>query len=186
MMPYQSTWVNPYLQGPQSIGQQMASVQQPQQAVGWGQSNVWPQQQPVNGIVKVNGRDSALQVQLPPNSTSFPLIDSSFDGKRGTFYVVSTDGTGTKSVEAFDFVPHVDQQPVQIDGANFVSRQEYDQFVAKVSAALGALSNGTNGPVQTTAAGYRAADGAASVDVVRRPDASGAGGGQLGGNMPDA
>lgn len=188
-MPYQSTWVNPYLQGPQSIGQQMAPVQQPQQAVGWGQPNAWQQQQqPVNGIVKVNGRDSALQVQLPPNSTSVPLIDSSFDGKKGTFYVVSTDGTGTKSVEAFDFSPHVDQQPVQIDGANFVSRQEYDQFVAKVSAALGALSNVTYGPVQTQprAAGTSTADGPASVDAVRRPDPVGAGGGQLGGNMPDA
>lgn len=186
-MPYQSTWVNPYLQGPQSIGQQMAPVQQPQQAVGWGQPNAWQQQQqPVNGIVKVNGRDSALQVQLPPNSTSVPLIDSSFDGKKGTFYVVSTDGTGTKSVEAFDFSPHVDKQPLEIDGAQFVSRQEFDQFVFKVSAALGAL-NGTNGPVQTAGAtGIRAADGPAKVDAVGRLDSTGAGNGQFGSNMPDA
>ena len=190
-MPYQSTWINPYLpQG--NVLPTGALGQFPYPQGVQAQQPVTPQQyqQPVNGIVKVNGRDSALQVQLPPNSTSVPLIDSSFDGKRGTFYVVSTDGTGTKSVEAYDFVPHVDQQPVQIDGANFVSRQEYDQFVAKVSAALGAL-NGTYGPVQAqqsgpAASGIRGADGTASVDAVGRPDPARSGGGAVGGNMPDA
>lgn len=102
-------------------------------------------QQPVNGIVKVNGRDSALQYNLPPNSMSPALFDN--NGK--VFYVVSTDGTGAKTVETFDFAPHVDEEPVSIDGAEFVSRSEYDQFVAKVSAALEAI-NGANAAVQPT------------------------------------
>ena len=118
--PYQATWVNPYMVGayPQSTFQQ-----------------------PTNGIVKVNGRDSAMQYQLPPNSTSPALFDNG--GK--VFYVVSTDGTGTKTVETFDFSPH--QEPVMVNGAEFVSRGEFDSFVAKVSAALEAI-NGTDGPVQ--------------------------------------
>jgi hypothetical protein len=101
-------------------------------------------QQPVNGITKVNGRDSALQYQLPPNSMSPALFDN--DGK--TFYIVSTDGTGMKTVEAFDYTPHV-EQPIRIDGAQFVSRQEYDQFVAKVSAALEVINNGIHGTVRS-------------------------------------
>lgn len=134
-MPYQPTWTSPYL--PQ-YQQGMPSMTQP----------VMQQyQQPVNGITKVNGRDSALQYQLPPNSMSPAL----FDNNGRVFYIVSTDGTGMKTVEAFDYTPHVEQQPVQIDGAQFVSRQEYDQFVAKVSAALGAL-NGVHGSVQGSTA----------------------------------
>lgn len=134
-MPYQPTWNNPYM--PQStalMGQYGMPVQQ-------------QYQQPVNGITKVNGRDSALQYQLPPNSMSPAL----FDNNGQVFYIVSTDGTGMKTVETFDFTPHVEQQPVQVDGAQFVSRQEYDQFVARVNAALGAM-DGVHAAVP--AAGY--------------------------------
>jgi hypothetical protein len=147
-MPYQPTWNNPYLtqnpyqqmmqsQGVQ--GQQMAQYQQP-----YGQ-------QPYNGITKVNGPQSAMQINLPPNSISNPLIDSSFDGKRGVFYIVSTDGTGSKSIEAFDFSPHVEQH-VQVDNSQFVSRREFDELAARVGIILGAL-NGIHGPVQQQPAG---------------------------------
>lgn len=130
-MPYQPTWNNPYLpQGANPFGQAI------------GQTYPMQYQQPTNGITKVNGRDSAMQYQLPPNSTSPALFDN--NGKM--FYIVSTDGTGMKTVEAFDFSPHKEEQPISIDGAQFVSRQEYDSFVAKVSAALEAI-NGVHGPV---------------------------------------
>lgn len=151
-MPYQPTWVNPYLQ--------QNPYQQPVMP-----SQTMPQyQQPVNGITKVNGRDSALQYQLPPNSMSPAL----FDNNGQVFYIVSTDGTGMKTVEAFDFTPHVDQKPVEIDGAQFVSRQEYDQFVAKVSAALGAL-NGIYAAVPATAP----ANGAEGQNVHAQTDDAG-------------
>lgn len=149
--PYQSTWQNPYL------------AQNPYQPVMPSQT-VQPYQQPVNGIVKVNGRDSAMQYQLPPNSTSPALFDNS-----GTcFYIVSTDGTGMKTVETFDFTQHVEQQPVQIDGAQFVSRQEFEDFTAKVNAALGAL-NGVHAavPATGTANATEGADGAAPLDAAR-------------------
>lgn len=135
--PYQSTWTNPYL--PQ--------VQQPQY------SPVVPSitqtfQQPTNGIIKVNGRDSALQYQLPPNSMSPAL----FDQNGVTFYIVSTDGTGAKTVEAFDYQPHKDEQPIEIDGARFVSRDEFDEFAAKVNAVIGAFdAKSVHEPVQSAA-----------------------------------
>lgn len=152
--PYQSTWQNPYL--PPN------STTLPYQAQ--------PYQQPVNGVIKVNGRESAMQYNLPPNSTSPALFDQS-----GTcFYIVSTDGTGMKTVECFDFTPHVEQEPVKIDGAQFVSRQEFEDFTAKVNAALGAL-NGVHEPVQTagTADAAEGADGAAPLNVAGRHVRSG-------------
>lgn len=148
--PYQSTWQNPYLpiNGPGSaMGQSVIPAQQAQLATGW--------QQPVNGVVKVNGRDSAMQYQLPPNSISPALFDN--DGK--VFYIVSTDGTGTKTVEAFDFSPHVDDKPVQIDGAQFVSRKEFDEFAAKVNAVIGA-SHGSDAAVPAADAKPAVIDGA--------------------------
>ena len=140
--PYTPTWQNPYLPA-YNQGQPVTPMMQ-------------SYQQPVNGIVKVNGRESALQYQLPPNSTSPALFDQS-----GTcFYIVSTDGTGMKTVECFDFKEHVEQQPVKIDGAEFVSRAEYDKFVAKVSAALEAI-NGVHAAVPT--AGTAVADEGSNV-----------------------
>lgn len=126
-MPYTPTWTNPYLS------------QNPYQPVI---PSVTQYQQPVNGIIKVNGRDSAMQYQLPPNSTSPALFDSS--GK--VFYVVSTDGTGMKTVETFDFTPHAEEKPLVVDGAEFVSRREFDEFAAKVNAVIGATN--VHGPVQ--------------------------------------
>lgn len=151
--PYQSTWQNPYLP-----------------LTNQGQPLMPTYQQPVNGVIKVNGRDSAMQYQLPPNSTSPALFDNS-----GTcFYIVSTDGTGMKTVECFDFTPHKDEQPVKIDGAQFVSKQEYDQFVAKVNAALGAL-NGVHEPVPTAvpaadaSTGRQGSNGSVTVNDARGP-----------------
>lgn len=151
-MPYTPTWNNPYLSSPYM-------PQLPTQTVQ-------PYQQPVNGVVKVNGRDSAMQYQLPPNSMSPALFDK--NGK--VFYIVSTDGTGMKTVEAFDFTPHVDEHPVQIDGAQFVSRQEFESFTAKVNAALGAL-NGVHEPISTagTADAAQGADGTATLHDAGRP-----------------
>lgn len=129
--PYQSTWNNPYLTG-------QTQVTVPPVFPSTTQAYM----QPVNGIIKVNGAQSAMQYQLPPNSTSPALFDAS-----GTcFYVVSTDGTGTKSLECFDFAPHVDKQPEQ--GGQYVGREEFDALVSKVDSMMGGV-NGSNAAVPT-------------------------------------
>ena len=140
--PYQPTWNNPYMP-------QLPTYQAPQ---------VQPYQQPVNGTTQVSGPESAMQYgrRMPPNSTSPALFNT--NGK--VFYIVSTDGAGMPSLETFDFSPHVEEQPIKIDGAQFVSRTEYDQFVAKVNAALGAL-NGVHESV--SAASTASADEGANV-----------------------
>lgn len=122
---------NPYLSNPYLSQQAML----PQQ----------PVLQPINGIVKVNGPESAMQCQLPPNSTSQPM----FDNNGQVFYVVSTDGTGGKTIETFDFSPHVQQQPVQAMG-DYVPRSEFQALADKVNRLIGG-TNGTDGPVQAAA-----------------------------------
>jgi hypothetical protein len=77
-----------------------------------------------------------------------------FDQNGVTFYIVSTDGTGAKTVEAFDYQPHKDEQPIEIDGARFVSRDEFDEFAAKVNAVIGAFDakpKSVHEPVQPAA-----------------------------------
>ena len=122
MMPYQPTWNNPYL--PQTAQPSIWSMPMTQTA---------PVQQPVNGITKVNGRESAMQYALPPNSTSPALFD--MNGK--TFYVVSTDGTGMRTVEAFDFTPHVDDSVAA--QTEYVSKSEFARFADEIEKRLVAL-----------------------------------------------
>ena len=129
-MPYQQTWNSPFLQMPQFIPPitQIA-------------------QQPTNGITMVNGPDSALQHQLPPNSTSEPM----FDMNRQMFYVVSTDGAGGKTIESFDWSEHVEPEPLRVNGVDFVSKAEFDEFAAKVNAVIGVNDDGTDESVQAEA-----------------------------------
>lgn len=125
-MPYQSTWNNPYLTTPNAYQ-------------GIPQPTTYPMT-PTNGIVKVNGRDSAMQYNLPPNSMSPAL----FDNNGRTFYIVSTDGTGTKTIEAFDFSPHVEKQPVMEN--QYVSRQEFEDVITKLKEAI----DGVHEPIRPT------------------------------------
>ena len=152
-MPYMPTWNNQYLT--------TNPYQQPVMPTVQPLSHY---QQPVNGIEKVSGKDSLWQLPMPPNSTSKPYFDS--NGK--FFYIVTTDAAGAKTIETFDFTPHKDEQPVRIDGAQFVSKQEYDQFVAKVSAALEAI-NGVHAavPATATADATQAANGSAALNAQR-------------------
>lgn len=132
-MPYPS--YNPYLSNPY-LNQMQPQIAPP----------TMPQlQQPVNGAIQVNGRDSAMQYQLPPNSTSPALFDT--NGK--VFYIVTTDGTGTKQIEAFDFSPHVDEAP-STPPFQGVSREEFDTLVARVDKIMEA-QNGIHGQVQPAA-----------------------------------
>lgn len=143
-MPYTPTWNNPYTTtNPYQTQQVTPTVQYPMPY----------QQQPFNGIEKVSSKDSLYQLPMQPNSMSKAYFD--VNGKY--FYIVSTDAAGAKTIETFDFFPHKEEEPVRIDGAQFVSRQEYDQFVAKVGAALEAL-NGIHATVPATATGTIVSD----------------------------
>lgn len=128
-MQYTPMWGNAYL-GPQQYYQPFQLPQQVQQQQG--------------NIVKVNGRDSALQYPTAPNTQSPPLFD--MNGK--VFYVVTADGAGSKTVETFDYSPH--QEPEQQQPANlYVTRSEYSDLLAEVQRLREEVGNGLHGPVQT-------------------------------------
>lgn len=110
------------------------------------------QQTTVNGIVKVNGRDSAMQYQLPPNSMSPALFDN--NGK--TFYIVSTDGAGTKTVEAFDYTPHIESTD-HLSGTDYVSRSEFQNLTDLVNKLYGDI-HGIHGSVQAAATAVGSTD----------------------------
>ncbi len=138
-MSYIPTWNNPYLQQQQQLFQQPALPYQPQQSV--------------NGVIKVNGRDSALQYQLPPNSMSPAL----FDNNGQVFYIVSTDGTGTKSIETFDFSPHVEKQEQVFNADQYVTKAEFDELRSRISWLIGE-ANGVHESVSTATANSAAVD----------------------------
>ena len=174
-MAYNINAISPYYdQYQQRVLQQMAM----QQPMGYQQPMQQPMQQqvPQHVTVRVDGPTEAMNrflmgipaVQLVPGFSSDPIFD--VNGRQ--FYVLSVEQDGRRNLETFDYEKHVGQDAVVIDGAQFVSRGEYDKFVAKVNAALGAI-NGISGPVQaaadagtseathTAAAAHSAAEGAA-------------------------
>ena len=115
-MSYNPTWQNPYMQ---------PAMQQYQPQVAY--------QQPTNGIIKVNGRDSAMQYQLPPNSTSPALFDN---GGR-TFYIVSTDGTGGPIAVALA----IDGEPLQSSRA-IITPAAADEYGNVTSTAIVTVPKG--------------------------------------------
>lgn len=125
----------------------------PYQPMGYmtaGQSYVQRQQQmpqwPAGSSMKVNGPEAAMQYNLAPGMESPPLFD--MNGRQ--FYVVTADSAGFKTVEPFDFCPHVDEPPetVVINGVKFDNREEYDKIAAAVAAVMEAYADGIHGPVQ--------------------------------------
>ena len=178
-MPYNPTWNNQYLpingQG-SSIGQSAIPSMQ-QLASGWGQY-----QQPVNGYQQQNwynhGRIMAdgpteaynrLLMMYQPNQLVPGFVsDTVWDVNGRQFYSLSIENDGRRNFEIFDYMKHVDSKPTQIDGTQFVSRQEYDQFVKDVSAKLEAM-NGVHAAVPATATaqgtGVPGQDGSVALDV---------------------
>lgn len=149
MMSYQ----NPYIQPTQYTQPQ---YQQPQYTPY--QHQYQQQQMPIqtqqSGLKKVYGPESALQIPMAPNSQSEPLFD--YNGK--VFYVVTSDAAGSKTLETFDYSPHKEQEPEKSDNSNFISRNEFSEYMAKTDARLEALSNGIYGQLSAAAE----SDGAAN------------------------
>lgn len=161
-MPYQPTWNNPYLsQNPYQPAVPSQTYQPYQQQVSIPTTTQQTTAQPTMAAVKVDGPTEAMNrflmrypaTVLVPGFISEPLFD--INGHQ--FHTLSVEPDGRRNLETFDFVPHVDEQPVEIDGAQFVSRAEFDEFTAKVNAALGVL-NGVHEPVPAASAASAAAE----------------------------
>ena len=137
-MPYSPTWNNPYL-SPQAMQAfyPYPSLQQQQMLAAQAQTTQ-------SNIIKVNGPDSALQYPVAPGTQSQPL----FDNAGGVFYIVTADGAGSKTIEAFDFTPHVEPQPQQ-PAELYVTRSEYTDLLARFQQLKEEVTNGIHGPVQS-------------------------------------
>lgn len=132
---------------------------------------VQPYQQPVNGVVKVDGPNEAMNRllmqhanQLVPGFVSEPLFD--VNGRQ--FHVLSVEQDGRRNLETFDYTRHVEDHSEVINGVRFGSRAEFDEFAAKVKAVIGA-DDGVYGPVQPAAEQpvHSAADAAGAASLPR-------------------
>ena len=100
--------------------------------------------QPVNNLLRVAGPESAKAYPMGPNS-SMVL----FDGDNPTFYMVTTDANGFKSIRTFDFVERAEedqQEPKhaaqEVDTSAFATKEDLADIqaeLAKVSKALKGL-----------------------------------------------
>lgn len=144
--PYQPNWAGA-LNAAATYGQQQAMPQQ--------QAPQMPYQQPWNSV-KVDGADEAMNRflmrypanMLVPGFVSDPLFD--INGRQ--FHTLSIEQDGRRNLETFDYKPHVEEQPVVINDSQWVSLEDFEDFVNKTEIALEELRNrGIYGPVQPAA-----------------------------------
>lgn len=75
-------------------------------------------------LKQVNGSQSAAQYQMNPNSR-----DVLFDSNEDIFYIVTSDASGTTSVQAFSFAPY---KPAEQEQPNYVTVEEFNKFKEEV------------------------------------------------------
>lgn len=86
-------------------------------------------QQPVNGLVKVDGIEGARMYQLPPNSVSPPL----FVGSENAFFIKTTDGGGAASIKKYTFA----EAPMNDNvSGEFVTREYFDRQMNNILEAI--------------------------------------------------
>lgn len=106
-------------------------------------------QTPVNGVIKVSGRESVDAYQLPPNS-NMPF----FDENKDVVYIKSTDGVGVPTVTEFSIAPIVSTPSYQTDN-ELLSRftnleQELTNAIDRIKYLESTISNQTNSQQSST------------------------------------
>ena len=105
------------------------------------------QQQP---RVLVDGPSEAMNrflMRYPANVLVPGFVsDALFDVNGRQFHTLSIESDGRRNLETFDFFPHVEEQPVEINGVEFASKKEFDELAAKVNAVMEVV-NGLHEPV---------------------------------------
>ena len=87
----------------------------------------YPRQQ--NDLLFVNGRESAQMYQLPPNSKQILM-----DRNQARFYLVETDASGQKSVQAYDFKAADDETPRFATQSQVEElKQQYESLAKQIS-----------------------------------------------------
>lgn len=71
-------------------------------------------------LQKVNDQNSALSYRMNPNSRAVL-----FDANADIFYIVTSDASGSNSVQAFSFTPY---EPAKVESEKYVTKEEFDKF----------------------------------------------------------
>lgn len=109
--------------------------------------------------IYVNGIEGARNVMVSPNQTAYMMSQSSNE-----FYVKAVDNMGVAVLKAYrfqEFDPNAEaQQIANAQNADYVSRNEYNQFVNNVSNQLAMIQQNLTTPAalplaQTKASGGR-------------------------------
>ena len=103
--------------------------QQPTTGMQYGayQNNVYQNMSPATDIVKVAGMEGANAYPMGPNQKAVV-----FDSREDVMYFITTDGGGYKSIQDFDFFPRHHGKQEQTPQANYVTREDFEELVAKV------------------------------------------------------
>lgn len=119
-------------------------MQQPMQAAPPAQAQPTPQAQGSSGVIWVQGEAGAKSYLVAPGNSVF-LMDS----ESSTFYIKMADASGMPSMKTFDYVerPAASQKQAQptVNGAEYVTRAEFDAVVAKLEALTSASKEPARG-----------------------------------------
>lgn len=127
-------YTNPYYQPP--MMDQLGQLRQQQympQAYQQPMQPVQPmqQQQPGPSIVWVQGEQEALSYMVAPNSAV-----ALWDSLAPVVYLKQADASGKPTIKIYDLVERSNRpvQPQQVQGVEYVTRQEFDALSARIDA----------------------------------------------------
>lgn len=124
-------YTNPYYQPP--MMDQLGQLRQQQYMPQAYQQPMQPmqQQQPGPSIVWVQGEQEALSYMVAPNSAV-----ALWDSLAPVVYLKQADASGKPTIKIYDLVERSNRpvQPQQVQGAEYVTRQEFDALSARLDA----------------------------------------------------
>lgn len=129
-MPY-NPYYTPYYQPP--MPDQLSQLRQQQYTPPAYQQPMQPvqQQQPGPSIVWVQGEQEAMAYMVAPNSAV-----ALWDSLAPVVYLKQADASGKPTIKIYDLVERSNRpiQPQQAQGAEYVTRQEFEALSARLDA----------------------------------------------------
>lgn len=113
---------NPSLYNPYGTQQFQPTISYPQQF------QPTMQQQPVNGLVRIEGIEGAQMYQMPTNSVSPPL----FLGNEAAFFIKTTDGGGAATLKKYSFK----EEPLEPVSNDYVTKADFNAFAQEIREAI--------------------------------------------------
>lgn len=122
--PYSYPYPNPVYAQPSWYYQPtQTTVMQPTQATVANGGN----------LVKVNGIDGANAYPMGPNAEAVFL-----DANEDYMYYRRTDAGGFGKAVWFDFFPHAEEEPIEVEPkeSGYVTREDFDRLAAKIDELM--------------------------------------------------